>query len=358
MRQQNSYKTYTFEELLNEEGGFLYTNIGTSMMPLLRQRKDLIEIRKKERKIKKYDVALYKRDDKYILHRCIKVTPDGYVFAGDHNAFKEYDVTDDMIIGLMSRVIRDGREINLSSVSYRLYSFLWVNFFWLKVVLLKFRRLLQRASRITPSKLWYYFNRKLIKAIDRYNDYRITGLDLTKCVKDSTSINSECWIPNYLTINKILLRANLSHKDSVIVVGCGKGRVIASLLRKHGECEIYGIDENEAFVQICTEWSKKYKNVHIACDSVFSVDYNQFSVLYLNRSFSVQDANKYIRFIERQMQHHITVVHPFDQSSKSIFENRPGWMLQCREEFFKIHGFQVAGTIRRFSIWRYVPNVP
>ena len=41
-------KVYTFEEILEEKGFLIYTNVGYSMMPLLRQRRDVIEIRKKD----------------------------------------------------------------------------------------------------------------------------------------------------------------------------------------------------------------------------------------------------------------------------------------------------------------------
>ena len=74
-----SVQYMTFEEVLEKEGAIIYTNVGASMMPLLRQRKDIIEIRRKEPgRCKKYDVVLYKRGDKYILHRILNVLPDGY----------------------------------------------------------------------------------------------------------------------------------------------------------------------------------------------------------------------------------------------------------------------------------------
>ena len=102
----------SFEELLEKDGVLVYTNVGCSMMPLLRQRRDIIEIRKKgPERCKKYDVALYKRGEKYILHRVLKVLPDGYLIAGDHNTFVERDVTDKMILGVMTRVIRNGKDI-------------------------------------------------------------------------------------------------------------------------------------------------------------------------------------------------------------------------------------------------------
>ena len=48
-------KYVSFEDLLQQDGYLVYTNIGCSMMPLLRERRDVIEIRKKEsERCKKY----------------------------------------------------------------------------------------------------------------------------------------------------------------------------------------------------------------------------------------------------------------------------------------------------------------
>ena len=356
MTQQDEKRTYTFEELLNTQGYLIYTTVGTSMMPLLRQQKDLVEIHKKDRPIRKYDVALYKRNDEYVLHRCIGMTSEGYIFAGDHNTYKEYDVRDNMIIGLMDRVIRNGKDINLSSISYRLYSHLWVDFFPVKVFLLKSKRFLQRLGRITPSKLKNYLNWKIIRLIDYITDYRITGQDLTKNGKYLLGIGAQYRPVNYLAINKILSQVKISADDKIIDIGCGKGRVLAYLLSKNCPCQMYGIEENKTFANACNEWAKRYNNTHVICSDVFSIDYDNYSVLYLNRSFPGQESFDFIHLLEEQVKHPITVVHPFDQSCESIFENRPGWELQHREEFFKTHGLQVVGTPRRYSIWTYTPQ--
>ena len=130
--------TNTFEQVLDRDGYLVYTNVGCSMMPLLRQRRDVIEIRKKAPgRCRKYDVVLYKRGDRYILHRIIKVLPDGYVIMGDHNTFKEYDVTDDMILGVMTRVVRDGKSITTTDWRYKLYYHIWVDFYPIRVFILK-----------------------------------------------------------------------------------------------------------------------------------------------------------------------------------------------------------------------------
>lgn len=139
MKQYTHEKAYTFEELLRERGYIVYTNVGYSMLPLLRQRRDIIEIRAKkpDQRFKKYDTVLYKLHGKYILHRVIQVRENDYVICGDHNIQKEYGITDEKILGIMTRVIRDGKSIDCQrNKLYRLYVHLWVDFFPIKVCIL------------------------------------------------------------------------------------------------------------------------------------------------------------------------------------------------------------------------------
>ena len=144
-------KPYTFEDFLKEKGYIVYTNVGTSMLPLLREHRDILEIRPLMRKPRKYDVVFYKKGEKYILHRVLKVLPDGkgYLIAGDHNIFIERDVTDDMILGRMTRIIRNGKEINVDEeCGYKLYSHIWVDFFSLKVLIFKIKRKMGNICKI------------------------------------------------------------------------------------------------------------------------------------------------------------------------------------------------------------------
>ena len=163
-----SAKQMSFEELLAQNGYLVYTNVGTSMMPLLRQRRDIIEIRAMQRKsselradspeqkaiskpsdfhrYSRFDVVLYKLGDIYILHRILKVLPTGYIVAGDHNTYLDPPVTDDMILGLMTRVIRNGKSISQDSIWYRLYVNLWVRPYRLRMLIL---RALSKIHRIT-----------------------------------------------------------------------------------------------------------------------------------------------------------------------------------------------------------------
>ncbi|SNT95243.1 hypothetical protein SAMN06297421_11130 [Aristaeella hokkaidonensis] len=139
-----SIQYLTFDRLLQEQGYIVYTSVGYSMMPLLRQHKDIIVIHKLDKQIKKYDVVLYKIDDRYILHRVLKVLPDRYVVAGDHNTFLDPPVMDDMILGVMTRVIRDGKSITPDNIWYKVYVHLWCDFYPVRVFLLKTKSFVYR----------------------------------------------------------------------------------------------------------------------------------------------------------------------------------------------------------------------
>lgn len=130
----------TFEDILEKEDVFVYTNVGFSMMPLLREKKDIIEIRrKKDERCKKYDVVLYKRGSKYILHRILKVLPDGYIIAGDHCIFIETDIKDENILGIMTRVQRNGKDITPDNFWYKLYVHLWCDVYPVRMLILKIK---------------------------------------------------------------------------------------------------------------------------------------------------------------------------------------------------------------------------
>lgn len=133
-----SIRIMSFEDMLDRDGFVVFTNVGRSMLPLLRERRDIIEVKKKDTdRCKKYDLVLYKRKDMYIIHRILKVLPKGYIIAGDHNIFIEKDVTDDMILGVVSRIIRNGKTITPDNFWYKAYVHLWCDVYPVRMLILK-----------------------------------------------------------------------------------------------------------------------------------------------------------------------------------------------------------------------------
>ena len=138
----------SFEEELEKSGKLVYTTVGVSMRPLIRQDRDISIIEKPKARLKKYDVALYKRPNgQYVLHRVVKVCDDGYVILGDNCLRKEYGIKEEQIIGVLTSLVRKGKEVDFNSFGYRFYSRFWYAVYPVRVIFMRVRSLLGRLYR-------------------------------------------------------------------------------------------------------------------------------------------------------------------------------------------------------------------
>ena len=139
----------SYEEELARSGKIVVTNVGVSMRPLIKQGRDIIIINRKEGRLHKYDVPLYRRrsDNQAVLHRIVKVNENDYVILGDNCMNKEYGITDDQIIGVMTSLVRGGKEIDLNGFWYRLYVRVWCALAPVRVVCKRFVALLKRIVK-------------------------------------------------------------------------------------------------------------------------------------------------------------------------------------------------------------------
>ena len=119
-----------YEELIREVlasgGEFRLYPHGTSMLPLIRQGRDSVALRKLDRAPRKFDILFYKRQDgSYILHRVKQVTKDGLILWGDNHTMLEYGITEKNIIGYAARIFRGETELDCQGFGYRAYLWLW-----------------------------------------------------------------------------------------------------------------------------------------------------------------------------------------------------------------------------------------
>ena len=121
-----------FEEVLDKDGELIFTNVGYSMYPLIRQREDILTI-KKSNTYKKGDIILYKSEvDHYVLHRILKIKKGIIICAGDYNYFKDKPISSNQILGLLVSIKKkDGKEIDLSK-DKKASKFWYTNFFPIK----------------------------------------------------------------------------------------------------------------------------------------------------------------------------------------------------------------------------------
>ncbi len=134
------------EKILSDDGVYVSTTSGVSMYPLLRDRRDTITVTPCAERLKKYDVALYRRGDRYVLHRVIKVLPDSYIIRGDNCILLEH-VRDEEILGKLTGIYRAEKMVNMQGAKYTLYSRMIVFFNPVVVLKLKVKSIFCKGRR-------------------------------------------------------------------------------------------------------------------------------------------------------------------------------------------------------------------
>lgn len=110
------------EEKLKAGGEVTFGPHGQSMLPLVREGKDLVTLSAKE-KAKVGDVVFYRRPDgNFVLHRIVGEENGDFVLCGDNQTLLEKGVSKDWIIAVMTSVTRGGKEVLCKSFGYRFYA--------------------------------------------------------------------------------------------------------------------------------------------------------------------------------------------------------------------------------------------
>lgn len=137
----------SLEAYLDANGELVYSNLGTSMLPLLRQGRDLVIIEKKTSPgCRPGDVVLYKRKSgQLVLHRIVGKDESGYILLGDNRAVKEHGVHEESISGIMKGFVRNGKTRLVSSLSYKLYTFFILHSLALRKPFIKLYGIRRRA---------------------------------------------------------------------------------------------------------------------------------------------------------------------------------------------------------------------
>ena len=139
----------TYKEYLEKHGTLIYTNVGVSMLPLLREGKDLLIVsRKGPGRCRAGDVVLYIRaGNRYVLHRVIEVHAHEYVIMGDNCVTKEYGIRDEDIIGVMTGFVRGGRKHSTDEFGYRVYTFFILHTIGIRVFLKRCKSIVVRCVK-------------------------------------------------------------------------------------------------------------------------------------------------------------------------------------------------------------------
>lgn len=119
---------------------------GNSMLPFLRDNRDLVTLRAvAPGDLKTGTIILFKYKTKYLLHRIVKKKRTNFYLRGDNNwSFRFETCAAEDIQGVVVAIERNGRKIPCDSWKWRFCSYLWMKSHPLRVMLFKGHRFLKK----------------------------------------------------------------------------------------------------------------------------------------------------------------------------------------------------------------------
>lgn len=139
------------EKILEADGVYASVTEGVSMRPLFKTHRDMIVVKKVDKPLKKYDVALYKVGAKYILHRVVGIDRerDVYIIRGDNTYANEY-IPKACILAVLVSFNRKGKRHDVTELGYRTYSRVWNFIYPIRFVI---HKVLSFAKRVVKKIL-------------------------------------------------------------------------------------------------------------------------------------------------------------------------------------------------------------
>ncbi len=132
------------EQLLRDGNTIRIKPRGYSMYPVFVPGRDEAIVEPvEERKLRRGDVVLYRRDPHVefggilVLHRIWKVSENGFFLVGDNQKEIEGPLRRDQIKGIMVAMVRNGKDISANNMGYRLLTGIWLWFRPLRPVISK-----------------------------------------------------------------------------------------------------------------------------------------------------------------------------------------------------------------------------
>ena len=120
---------------------------GVSMLPMLRQGKDSVELSPLPAKLKKFDLPVYRRSSgQLVMHRVVDVKEDYYICMGDNTETFE-KIYPEQLIGVVSAFKRGEKRIEVTDSGYQRYCRIWRMTRPFRSVYKKMKRLVKKCLK-------------------------------------------------------------------------------------------------------------------------------------------------------------------------------------------------------------------
>ena len=134
---------------LTEEGKEVSMLVaGSSMNPFLIHYRDMIFFKKPDRKLRRGDMVFYQRETgQYVMHRILRVRPEGLYIVGDAQTEIEGPVQPGQVFAVITRVKRKGKMICPDDFWWKFFEGPWLVILPLRPVIMRLFALLRRRGK-------------------------------------------------------------------------------------------------------------------------------------------------------------------------------------------------------------------
>ncbi len=133
-------------EQLKQGKPVTYFTVGTSMWPLLIERKTHATITPLN-DAKNGDILLYiRKNGSLVLHRCIKQDADCYFLRGD-NTYGFEQIRKEQAVGVVTHIYRKGKTFDTKNTAYRMYVYSWRLLYPSRLVLKTIKNIIQKMIK-------------------------------------------------------------------------------------------------------------------------------------------------------------------------------------------------------------------
>ena len=125
-------------DLVNEGKECRLLISGSSMAPFLVHERDSILFSKPDRELRRGDMVFYQRDNgQFVMHRILKVKPEGLYIIGDAQTEVEGPVKPEQVFARVTKVNRKGKWVGPGNFWWWFFSTVWLRLFPIRRLILK-----------------------------------------------------------------------------------------------------------------------------------------------------------------------------------------------------------------------------
>ena len=138
---------------LEADGRTTLTVTGSSMLPMLRSRRDRVVLGLPTT-LRAGNIILYRRENgAYILHRIIRCLPEGEFLCCGDNQWEPETVCREQILAVVTAYIKNQKTRSVDSRLYKCYAGIWTGLFPVRRPLIRLRRGLGRLRLLLKRRM-------------------------------------------------------------------------------------------------------------------------------------------------------------------------------------------------------------